>query len=107
MILIFPLYNKDVFILFKFNLSMILTRPSRAEGILMEAVFLRSGMRREDYIDNKYFTNINNLLELISSGAKILNLNCKQIGGSYYHQVLYRKHTFISITKSPYNFNFN
>lgn len=42
---------------------------------------------------------------LIGAGAKIQNLNRPQHGGSYFHEVVYKNHIFISITNEKFAYS--
>jgi len=66
-----------------------------AEEILKDAIKNKSGKRGKGYTDNKYFIQMDEIINLIKAGARILHCNDKR-SGAFHFTVIYEEHTFIS-----------
>jgi hypothetical protein len=70
-----------------------------AESLLAEAIGRREGSRAEGYKEDKKHIPFEDLAALIGAGARVICLNQYSSRSSYSHKVLYKDHTFLSVTE--------
>jgi len=51
--------------------------------------------------DDKKWCSISDMIELLEDGATPIDVNEKQIDGGYFHEVSYKRITFIANTSGP------
>ncbi len=78
-----------------------MTEKLTAEQIVERAERFKSGKRDPGFEDNKAWCDLQEIITLLETGASVINLNSRDIGGNYIHEVNYKRYTFISVTKQP------